>query len=500
MTEAPHVVAIGLGSNLGDRTGNIAGALMRLRAFLRIERVSSAYLTKPVGYLDQPDFLNVACVGTTDASYRELRDALRRVERDLGRRTPLPLGPRAIDLDLLLYDDAVVREQDLTIPHPGLATRAFVLVPLAEIAPDMTDPASGKRIAELAAAVDRSGVKLFEAGLLTRIRRDVQESRPSVPLSLNRAGVLGVKTVVELNGRASSGRPRSTSTTIVTFDIYADLDARRSGVHMSRFSQDLEDALGDLSRQPAASMDELVLALAERVVESQHAERAEVDARAEVALLRHTPVSGLPTHEFFTALARAVVAKGFRRRLVGVQAEGLMACPCAQSMVGEYSRDRLLAEGFDEDQIGRVLATVPIATHNQRGRGTLLLGTDARVDLETLVEIIEQSMSAETYDVLKRPDELFVVNKAHFAPRFVEDAVREMLRYAHDAFDELPDAAFVFARQVNFESIHKHDAVAESCATLGELRRELHGESAVRHTTLEEWLYPKGVEVDLGRP
>jgi GTP cyclohydrolase-4 len=112
------------------------------------------------------------------------------------------------------------------------------------------------------------------------------------------------------------------------------------------------------------------------------------------------------------------------------------------------------------------------------------------IDISSLVEIVEQSMSSETYDLLKRPDELFVVNKAHLAPRFVEDAVREMLRYAHDAFSELPDDAFVAAKQVNFESIHKHDAVAESCSTLGELRRELRGEAGVGHTTLERWLYP----------
>jgi GTP cyclohydrolase IV len=176
--------------------------------------------------------------------------------------------------------------------------------------------------------------------------------------------------------------------------------------------------------------------------------------------------------------------------MLGVEAEGITACPCAQSMVEEYSRERLLAEGFTEDQITRVLASVPIATHNQRSKGALWIGSDARVDIETMIEIVEQSMSSETYDLLKRPDELFVVNKAHRSPRFVEDVVREMLRYAHDALEDYPDDSFVAARQRNYESIHKHDAVAESCATLGELRRELRGESGVRHTTLEEWLYP----------
>jgi GTP cyclohydrolase-4 len=149
-----------------------------------------------------------------------------------------------------------------------------------------------------------------------------------------------------------------------------------------------------------------------------------------------------------------------------------------------------LAEGFSEEQIAKILAAIPIATHNQRGMGTFMIGADTQVDVRTLVEIVEQSMSSETYDLLKRPDELFIVNKAHQAPRFVEDVVREMLRYAHDVLADHPDDAFVLARQINFESIHKHDAVAESCSTLGELRSELRGEPNVNHTRLEQWLNP----------
>jgi GTP cyclohydrolase IV len=173
----------------------------------------------------------------------------------------------------------------------------------------------------------------------------------------------------------------------------------------------------------------------------------------------------------------------------------MTACPCAQGMVADYSRERLLAEGFSEQQIATILSTIPLATHNQRSLGTLLVGSERDVELPMLVEIVEQSMSSETYDLLKRPDELFIVNKAHFAPRFVEDVVREMLRSAHDALADYPADSFIWARQTNYESIHKHDAVAESGATLAELRRELAGESDVAHTTLEQWLYGEGAAV-----
>ncbi len=478
-------VAIALGSNLGDRQANVAAALQRLRAFVHIDRISSAYLTVPVGYADQPEFLNLACTGTTSLAAHELRDAMREIEWRVGRGATVPMGPRAIDLDLLLYGSEQIADDGLTVPHPGLQTRAFVLTPLAEIAPDWRDPKSGSTIGDLAARVGNAGVRRSEGGLLPRIRKDVQESRPSVPLSLNRAGVTGVKTLISLGD--GFGRQR---TAIATFDIFADLDARHSGVHMSRFSQDLEDVLADLAAEETRGVDALAQALAARVVESQRAERAFVSARAQIALPRHTPASAIATHEFYTVLAQAVVAKGHRRRVIGVEAQGITACPCAQAMVADSSRERLLATGFSDADIDRVLAAIPIATHNQRGVGTLLVGSDADIDVAMLVEIVEQSMSSETYDLLKRPDELFVVNKAHFAPRFVEDVVREMLRYAHDALAHLPDEAFVLARQVNFESIHKHDAMAESCATLGELRRELRGETVAAHMSLEDWLYP----------
>src|SRR2546426_994936 len=128
------------------------------------------------------------------------------------------------------------------------------------------------------------------------------------------------------------------------------------------------------------------------------------------------------------------------RRLVGVEATGINACPCAQGLVRERAAERLGEAGFDELDVERILELVPLATHNQRGRGTLFVGSDVAVNAEQLVRIVEGSMSSPVYELLKRPDELFVVEHAHLQPRFVEDSVRIALRDTLAAYPELDDA------------------------------------------------------------
>jgi GTP cyclohydrolase IV len=177
------------------------------------------------------------------------------------------------------------------------------------------------------------------------------------------------------------------------------------------------------------------------------------------------------------------------RRIVGVEATGINACPCAQGLVRRHATERLLDAGFDEPDVERILELVPLATHNQRGRGTLYVGSNHPVNAEQLAAIVEGSMSSPIYELLKRPDELFVVEHAHLQPRFVEDSVRISLQSALERYGELDDEDFLLARQLNFETIHSHEVLAERYGTVGELRGELEGgEPAVRHTELREWL------------
>ncbi|MCH7953977.1 MAG: 2-amino-4-hydroxy-6-hydroxymethyldihydropteridine diphosphokinase [Chloroflexi bacterium] len=165
MTAATTVVYLGLGSNLGDRRRNLAGALARLAPDLRIEAVSPLYETEPVGPQGGPLFYNAACRGVTGLSAQELLDRTQAVERQLGRRGRERWGPRPIDIDLLLYGDLVIDEASLRVPHPEMLQRAFVLVPLREVAGDVRYPGQGETIAALAEKLGDEGVRLVaEAG------------------------------------------------------------------------------------------------------------------------------------------------------------------------------------------------------------------------------------------------------------------------------------------------------------------------------------------------
>src|SRR5919106_729530 len=213
-------------------------------------------------------------------------------------------------------------------------------------------------------------------------------------------------------------------------DCAVDLDPSQKGVHMSRFPELFEEAIEEVVIGEALLVEALAEHIARHIAARQRALRAEVKITARYPLERRTPVTGLATQEL-----------------------------------------------------------VPLATHNQRGRGTLYVGTDRTLNAESLVDIVERSMSSPVYELLKRPDELFVVEHAHLQPRFVEDSVRAALALTLERYPELDDSDFLYSRQVNLETIHTHDVVAERHGTVGELRGELaEGVRLERHTELRDWL------------
>jgi GTP cyclohydrolase-4 len=155
-------VYLGLGSNLGDREQNLARATDLLAQRVKIDKTSSLYVTEPVDHRDQPLFLNAVCRIRTSLAPEELLGLAKRIEAALGRKPSFRNGPRPIDIDILFYGDRVVNVPHLVIPHPRVQERAFVLVPLAEVAPRLVHPVSGQTVTEMVRRMgDLSGVRVW---------------------------------------------------------------------------------------------------------------------------------------------------------------------------------------------------------------------------------------------------------------------------------------------------------------------------------------------------
>jgi len=323
----------------------------------------------------------------------------------------------------------------------------------------------------------------------TRIPEDLQAARPATPIALSKAGVTRSAKAIRI--RHADGEHLFQA----RIDCFADLGPLQKGVHMSRFEELMNEAIEEVVIGEALVIEALAERIAQGVVARQGALRSEVTIRAGYPVARRTPITGIPTQESCELIGIAAASAAGTRRLVGVSAQGMNACPCAQGLVRQGAAEALLEDGFSTDDVERILGLVPVATHNQRARGTLCVGApaDTTIRAETLLEIVEESMSSEIYELMKRPDERYVVERAHRRPRFVEDSVREMVRGTLERLPDLPDRAFLQARQVNFETIHAHDVEAERSGTLAEVRAELAGgRPPFHHTTLAEWLHGRG--------
>jgi GTP cyclohydrolase-4 len=333
---------------------------------------------------------------------------------------------------------------------------------------------------------------MAETELIAPATADAQAGRPRTELSLTRVGVTGVEKMIHVetpDGRRPTGGP----VYYAELECFVDLEPRQAGVHMSRFEEVVNEAIDEVVLGETFKAEILAAHIAERVRERQDGLRAEVTIAARYPETVRTPVTNLETQEIYTLFGTAVASGRGVRTLTGVQAQGMTACPCAQGLVADRARARLSEEGFSDDEIERILETVPVATHNQRGIGTLYIGlpegVEVEIDARDLLHIVEQSMSSEIYELMKRSDEVSVVEKAHRRPRFVEDCVREMIRGVGERYPQLAAGTFVLARQENLEAIHRHNVVAERSGLLDEIRAEFEsGHHSRQHLTKREWL------------
>src|SRR3954465_2850675 len=195
---------------------------------------------------------------------------------------------------------------------------------------------------------------------------DLQASTPEIQLGLTRAGVTGVQKAIRIRYEGHE------KTFAAEISCTVDLDPGQKGVHMSRFPELFGEAIDPVVIGEAFLVETLAEHIARHIVERQRALRAEVHVRAQYPLERRTPVTDLPTQEIATLIRIAAASPRHVRRVVGVEAWGINACPCAQGLVRGAAAERLTEAGFED--VDRILELVPLATHNQRGKGTLLVG------------------------------------------------------------------------------------------------------------------------------
>lgn len=301
---------------------------------------------------------------------------------------------------------------------------------------------------------------------------DIQFLKPQFPLELSRVGVTGIKKLVQV-----LRKERRPIILISTFDVFVDLPSHLKGVSLSRNFEVVDEVLETLTSKPIGNIEELVIKIGEQLLEKhEYATKAEVSMTSEFIMRKNTPVSNQRTQEIVKIFSDASISRrGEKIVFVGAEVTGITACPCAQELIKAKAVESLLKLGFRIEEIEKVLSAIPIASHNQRGRARIKVQVrdDFRVSITRLIEIAKSGMSHETFEILKREDELDVVEKAHKNPMFVEDSVRKMAFELIKAYPNAPDDLIVFLRQENEESIHQHNVVAERIAKIGELRNEL---------------------------
>ena len=289
----------------------------------------------------------------------------------------------------------------------------------------------------------------------------MQGEKVASSFRLNKVGVTGVLKPVQVR------RPNREVTLTTAMDVYVDLPPNQKGSHLSRNLEAINEVVDRSVRDPVSSLEELTETIARSLLKRHdYATTSEVWATADYFLERTSPW-GRTSLEPYRLVARANAHRGSREveRSIGVEVVGMTACPCAMETV----REDLLKE---HPEVAKWPDGVPIITHNQRNRTTVVLQEPPGHDVEAddLIDLVEESLSAPTFGLLKRPDEARLVEMAHRNPKFVEDVVRDVLDRLLRRYPKMPDATWVRVKSEAEESIHKHNALAERSTTFGELR------------------------------
>ncbi|MDG5819481.1 GTP cyclohydrolase MptA [Natronococcus sp. A-GB7] len=300
---------------------------------------------------------------------------------------------------------------------------------------------------------------------------DVQASSPDVTVGLSQVGVTGVEKLVKI--AREDKRPIVLT---AEFEVFVDLPSWRKGADMSRNMEVIDEILEDATRDEAYRVEEVCGEVAERLLgKHDYTSRAEVTMEAEFMRREQTPASDRETQHTVDIIASATATEDGTREEIGAKVVGMTVCPCSQGMSAARAKQTLEDLGVEKETITEFLEQVPQPGHSQRGHATLTVeaGGDPEVDLNDVIDIARDSMSARIYNLAKRPDEDHMTYAAHADAKFVEDCVRSMAEGVVDEFDQLPDDAVVTMKQSNDESIHQHNAHAERVVEMDQLRKEV---------------------------
>jgi len=316
----------------------------------------------------------------------------------------------------------------------------------------------------------------FPPHLLTQMI-DLQESLPKQQFKLTRVGVKNLRTELKVQGKGG------VITLFPRVEMYVDLPSTRRGVHLSRDPESLQEVIEEMKTK-VYSIEDFCESLARSLLKKHdYATQAEVHLESDYVIPRSAPGQPLVMKEPCELLATANATKEGSdisvRRAVGVRVVGFTACPCTQELLRTLTRDRLKKLGYDREKIEEILENSVCATHTQRTTGSILVACPPgkRVDVEDLATILENSMSGQTYTILKRPAEASIVEAAHRRPMFTEDVVREALLAVSKKYEDFPDDVSVFVQMFSNESVHRHDIIAERATSLGEIRLEMGRDS-----------------------
>ncbi|MDG6220680.1 MAG: GTP cyclohydrolase MptA [Candidatus Thermoplasmatota archaeon] len=291
---------------------------------------------------------------------------------------------------------------------------------------------------------------------------DVQGMTLDKGFRISRVGITGVQKPIRVSRK---GREIDLTTTI---DVFVDLPGSLRGSHMSRNAELINEVVDSSVKQPVPSLESLASKMSQMLLEKhEYAEDAEVWLQATYFLERSTP-EGRLTLEPYKIMAQGKAKRnGECTKMVGVEVQGISACPCAMEGMRAILKEK-------HPHNAKAIDEMPVPSHNQRNVTTLMLGIpcgmEARVEADELIGMVEKGMSSPSYEILKRRDEARLVYEAHKNPRFVEDIVRTVLSSVVEKYQDFPDDTLVLVKSEAQESIHKHNAMAERAASLGELR------------------------------